>query len=182
MSKAYDRVNIFMLQHALKRLKLPSLFIKFITNLFMSRKNKVFTEHGLTDSYDVLVGIDQGEVICPLLWCIYYDPLLSFIQQSKLGYTQKFNWSNHITKNNTSNMINREVTIPNAAFIDDTTWIAQSKDMLNIIMNIADSFYRLNDIMINNSKAVLITNNTFYNGKIATFLVNEVSVDIKVES
>src|SRR6266511_908311 len=141
MSKAYDRVNIFMLQHALKRLKLPPLFIRFITNLFLSRKNRVFTEHGLTDKYDLLVGIDQGEVICPLLWCIYYDPLLSYIQQSGLGYTQSFTWSKHITDYNVDNSISKQVTIPNAAFIDDTTWIALNKLMLETIMNIADSFY-----------------------------------------
>src|SRR3990170_2543454 len=108
MSKAYDRVNIFMLQHALKRLKLPSIFIKFITNLFIRRKNQVFTEHGLTDSYDLLVGIDQGVVICPLLWCIYYDPLFSFVQQSKLGYTQSFNSFRHITHQDNSNKITKE--------------------------------------------------------------------------
>ena len=89
MSKAYDRVNIFMLQHALKWLKLPLIFIKFITNLFIRRKNQVFTEHGLTDKYDLLVGIDQGEVICPLLWCIYYDPLLSFIQQTNVNLPKR---------------------------------------------------------------------------------------------
>ena len=67
MSKAYDRVNIFMLQHALTRLKLPNGFINFITNLFTNRLNQIFTPFGLTDKYDVLVGIDQGEVICLLL-------------------------------------------------------------------------------------------------------------------
>ncbi len=67
MSKAYDRINIYMLQKAMTRLKIPSSFITFITNLFTNRTNQVFTHHGITDPYNVLVGIDQGEVICPLL-------------------------------------------------------------------------------------------------------------------
>ena len=90
MSKAYDRVNICMLQHAMNCIKLPPLFIRFITNLFTNRFNRIFTPFGLTDPYNILVGIDQGEVICPLLWCIYYDPLLSFIQnKTSLGYELK---------------------------------------------------------------------------------------------
>jgi hypothetical protein len=39
MSKAYDRVNMNMLQNALKRLKLPSAFCNFIRALFSSRFN-----------------------------------------------------------------------------------------------------------------------------------------------
>jgi len=87
MSKAYDRVNIFMLQKAMARLKIPAPFIAFITNLFTKRINQIFIYHDTTDPYNVLVGIDQGEVIYSLLWCIYYDPLLCYIQnQPNLGY------------------------------------------------------------------------------------------------
>ncbi len=67
MSKVYDKVNLFMLQKAMLRLKIPSHFITFITNLFTNRTNQIFTYHGTTDPYNVLVGIDQGEVIYPLL-------------------------------------------------------------------------------------------------------------------
>ena len=67
MSKAYDRVNICMLQHTMNRIKLPHLFIRFITNLFTNRTNQIFTPFDLTDPYNLLVGIDQEEVICPLL-------------------------------------------------------------------------------------------------------------------
>ena len=86
LSKAYDRVNIFMLKKAMQLLKLPIAFIDLIENIFIERKNRVFTEVGLTDPYDMLVGIDQGEVISPLLWCIYYAPLLCEIEQQELGY------------------------------------------------------------------------------------------------
>ncbi len=67
MSKAYDRVNIYILQHAITRLKIPPSFIKFITNIFTNHYNQVFTNSGITDKYKVLVSIDQEEVICPLL-------------------------------------------------------------------------------------------------------------------
>jgi len=76
-----------MLQKAMLHLKIPSPFITFITNLFTNHTNQIFTYHGITDPYNVLVGIDQGEVIYPLLWCIYYNLLLCYIQdQPDLGY------------------------------------------------------------------------------------------------
>ena len=90
MSKAYDRVNICILQYAMNRIKLPSLFIRFITNLFINCTNQVFTPFGLIDPYNILVGIDQEEVICPLFWCNYYDPLFSYIQnKTTLEYELK---------------------------------------------------------------------------------------------
>ena len=69
LSKAYDRVNIHMLNKALQRLKIPSSFNKLVTNIFTNRKNRIFTDVGITDEYNVIVGIDQGEVLSPLLWC-----------------------------------------------------------------------------------------------------------------
>ena len=54
--------------------------------------------------------------------------------------------------------------------------------MLETIMNIADSFFRLNDILINHNKAVLITNNDAFNNKKAIFQVNNASVFVHVEA
>ena len=67
ISKAYDRVNIYMLRKAMDRLKIPLAFTNVITNLFLNRKNSVFTAYSNTDPYDVLVGINQGKVISLLL-------------------------------------------------------------------------------------------------------------------
>src|SRR6266511_1391930 len=54
--------------------------------------------------------------------------------------------------------------------------------MLTTIMNIADSFYHLNDILINNNKAVLLSNNAEFNNTVVTFNVNNKSIPIKVKS
>ena len=98
-------------------------FNTLITNLFINRKNAVFTNVSLTEQYDIKIGIDQGEVISPLLWVIYYDPLLCEIQKQKLGYIMK-----HTIKSDIYNYDNYtiEQEIPTIAFIDDTTWIAQN--------------------------------------------------------
>src|SRR6184192_1420124 len=74
ISKAFDSINLDMLTLSMKRLKIPDLCQRLIISLFTDRLNQVITSHGLTDSYKVRIGIDQGETISPLLWVIYYDP------------------------------------------------------------------------------------------------------------
>jgi hypothetical protein len=143
-----------MLLNALKRLKLPPAFCNFIRALFSSRFNQVFTTHGNTNEYQVISGIDQGEIISPILWCIYYDPLLTRIQKSILGYNLK---SHHYSSVLDELPITTTVHVSCLAYMDDTLWLSKSKDDLNDIMLIADSFYHLNDIKVNWDKSLLLT-------------------------
>ena len=54
---------------------------------------KVITKYGLSDELQAMDGIDQGEVISPLIWRIFYDPLLCRIMDDKsLGYTMSVSW------------------------------------------------------------------------------------------
>ena len=144
-----------MLSHAIARLKLPSTFISLITNIFTERKNRVFTAVGTTDPYEVLVGIDQGEVMSPLIWCMYYDPLLCEIESRELGYNLL-----HEQKTNVyDNQYNlASVDIADVTYMDDTTWITESKEALEEILAIADDFYKLNNIQVNKSKPKLLVN------------------------
>ena len=105
------------------------MFNRFITNLFTNRSNQVFTLYGLTESYKLKVGIDQGEVICPLLWCIYYDPLLTFIQEkTDLGYEiSTKEWRDIKDFGDSSKATILYEKVPDTAFIDDTTWLARSQ-------------------------------------------------------
>jgi hypothetical protein len=118
MLKAYDRVNIFMLKKAMARLRLPFLFIDLICNLFTQRKNRVFTSVDTTSPYDVLIGIDQGEVISPLLWYIYYDPLLCEIEQLQLGYKLEHSYRQNVYIDNLTIISHTTSTL---AFMDDTS-------------------------------------------------------------
>src|SRR2546423_8639068 len=66
-------------------------FTKLVLNLFTNRPNRMITANGLLDPYKVKIGIDQGEVISPLLWVIYIDPLLVILNNNNSSsYTISF--------------------------------------------------------------------------------------------
>ena len=88
MSKAYDLVNRENLWKAMRRIKIPDQFIKIIENSLKFRTNQVITDVGLTNEYDMNNGINQGEIMSPLLWIIYYDPVFSKIKKIKVSVIQ----------------------------------------------------------------------------------------------
>ena len=93
MAKAFDSIRMVPLRHALTRIRLLPIAVEFIINLFIHRKMKIITQYGLSDELQAQDGIDQGEVISPLVWRIFYDPLLCrIIDDDSLGYTMSVDW------------------------------------------------------------------------------------------
>src|ERR1043166_6186162 len=155
LSKCYDRVDTRILRHAMHRLKIPSGFINLVIDLFTNRRNYVLTDVGKTPDYDVLVGIDQGEVISPLLWGIYYDPLLTRIQKSSyLGYTLSYSFTPDIRS---PALITKEAKVPALAYMDDTLWCSGQHGNLQAILRIASSFSSFTNILVNDFKARLLS-------------------------
>jgi len=147
MSKAFDSVHINTLSKALRRIKIPATIIDLLTYLLSNRTNQVITDLGFTDPYPVQDGIDQGETFSPLLWKIYYDPLVSTIQKEFTGYTG-------CIPTNPPKQINTSVM----AYMDDALWVAPDRQTLINILHRATSFYKLNNIKVNPLKSFLITN------------------------
>src|SRR5215216_5268803 len=123
--------------------------------MFGNRSNQIFTLFSNTELYRVLSGIDQGEILSLLLWCIYYDPLLCRIQNSELGYSLTHSWKPNVLINEVET---NSIKIATLAYMDDTLWIAKSQEDLSQILNIADKFYKLNFIKVNWDKSVLLIN------------------------
>ena len=105
MSKAFDKINISYLQDTCKRIGIPTPSINFITELHSQRQAQIIIAFGLTSPVNIKSGIEQGETYSPLLWKIYYDPILIFISQK---------YQNHLLKISTQSPID---------FISNTTLI-----------------------------------------------------------
>ena len=114
---------------------------------------------GMTEKIVAGDGIDQGETISPLLWRIFYDPLLCEIQNNiQLGYSMNCEWKSNLNKEeNTQYLTVRQAAI---AYMDDITWIARSAEDMENILERAKWFYAANDSQINGNKSVLITINS----------------------
>ena len=67
MKKAFDSVSLKALKLALERIKIPIITINLILSLFDKREVKIITTYGTTDTFQTSDGIDQSEVLSPLL-------------------------------------------------------------------------------------------------------------------
>ena len=130
-------------------------------SLFQDRQNAVITCHGLTEEYNVEDGIDQGDTISPLLWRIFYDPLIAKTATKHKGYC--ISSTKTIDIRDTKRKFKTYVSV--SAFMDDTTWIAPNQKQLQQILNTATQFYKINDIHINPDKSQLM----IINGKALDF-------------
>src|SRR5438128_5679184 len=83
MKKAYDSIRWQGLSKALTRIKMNSTYINILKNLHQTRRSSIITAHGLTDAYTVQDSLDQGETHAPILWQIFYDPLLIAVDRIK---------------------------------------------------------------------------------------------------
>ncbi|GBC53524.2 RNA-directed DNA polymerase from mobile element jockey-like [Rhizophagus irregularis DAOM 181602=DAOM 197198] len=159
ISKAFDSIDLNMLRLALLRLHLPSLLIKFIINLFTRRNNKIITCHGDTPGYRVRIGIDQGEIISPLLWVIYLDPLLTTLnREASDPFILK---SSVLLDYSPIEYEQHNLPVSHITFMDDSTLIASSKRGIEDRLSITAEFYTLNNIQANSAKYILLSSEQF---------------------
>ncbi|GBC50785.2 RNA-directed DNA polymerase from mobile element jockey-like [Rhizophagus irregularis DAOM 181602=DAOM 197198] len=159
ISKAFDSIDLNMLRLALIRLHIPSLLIKFIINLFTRRNNKIITHYGDTSGYRVRIGIDQGEIISPLLWVIYLDPLLTTLNREACDpFILK---SSALLDYSPTEYEQHNLLVSHITFMDDSTLIASSKRGIEDRLSITAEFYTLNNTQANSAKYILLSSEQF---------------------
>ncbi|RHZ87192.1 hypothetical protein Glove_40g164 [Diversispora epigaea] len=112
ISKAYDSMSSLALQKAMERIKFPTQIISILNDILENGNNKV-TFYGLSDPYKVHDGISQGDAISPLLWRIYYDPLLDAVKRSYLGYNMTANLFGNVVNPSKSQVMHIKLLNPN---------------------------------------------------------------------
>ena len=154
MKKAFDSISTEALRASLLRIKMNPQITNLLTDTFGNRSISIITAYGNSDPFMPKVGIDQGDIISPLIWRVFYDPLLCMINnQRKLGYEMNYHVNIDPFKGECQNI---KLRLGGLAYADDSAWIGGSKDQLQEIMDTASEFYDINNIEINARKCDLL--------------------------
>merc|ERR1712121_423716 len=85
LEKAFDRVPREVIRWALRRQKVPERLINLIMALFHDTKSRVKTLAGISEDFDIEVGVHQGSSISPLLFIIVMEEVTKKVERKASG-------------------------------------------------------------------------------------------------
>ena len=77
--KAFDSVHRGLLMKILKACGLPDEIVRLIESLHTGTKGKVRTSDGLTELFEILAGVLQGDTLAPYLFVIVIDYIMTVV-------------------------------------------------------------------------------------------------------
>ena len=126
LKKAYDYVEHWAIQETLINLNFDKKFIRMIEELNTTLSGDVITEYGITDKFEIERGLRQGCPLSPILFCLFIEPLIRWIEgEGRSGYTF------HNNKN---------IRIPILAYMDDIVLIAKNRTEMNDLVGKLEEF------------------------------------------
>jgi len=81
----FDRVNYCKLLRLLIRRDLPICIIRVLIYIYTSHLIRISWAGVMSDYFNAYNGVEQGELISPILFCKYIDDLLVSLSQSEVG-------------------------------------------------------------------------------------------------
>ncbi|XP_048488766.1 uncharacterized protein LOC125491268 [Plutella xylostella] len=81
LEKAYDRVPRDLLWRCLQNKGVPVKYISIVQDMYAGANTQVRTAVGVTDRFEVRVGVHQGSSLSPYLFLLVMDALTSAIQK-----------------------------------------------------------------------------------------------------
>jgi exonuclease III len=141
IQKAYDTVPSEALKLALQRIGVSLKLISVILAINRSLEINIQHYYGKTSPFFQSNGLPQGDKYSPILWLIFYDPLLARLTKETSGYT-----------------LNNSLSLTHLAFADDLKLLSSSatdsKKQLVIVSSFLDSF----QMKANASKSIVALN------------------------
>jgi hypothetical protein len=138
LKKAFDSVEHWGIKQSLEHYQVQDSFIELVMNMYRNCAGYIRTyEHGNTKSFPLTKGIRQGDCLSPLLFIIFLNPFLTWLERNGTGY--KF-YKDH------------KINIPGLAYADDLVLISDSRAGIETEFKIFAKFCRYYGLEINTKK------------------------------
>lgn len=135
-SKAFDKVNHWILFKKLVSRGLPSVIVRLMIGWYTMQDFYVKWSGCLSDSFKVSNGVRQGGVLSPVLYNVFMDDLSVQLSRSFSGCAINGNSANHLM------------------YADDSILLAPSPQALQDLLDICENYARKCDITYNEEKTV----------------------------
>lgn len=76
LEKAYDRVQRGVVWEVLNKRKVDEAYVRIVKDMYEGATTKIKTRIGVSDSFEVRVGVHQGSALSPYLFILVLDELL----------------------------------------------------------------------------------------------------------
>ena len=127
MPKAFDCVVHNKLWKILKEMGMPDHLTCLLRNLCAGQEATVRTGHGTTDWFQIRKGVHQGCILSPCLFNLYTEYIMwnAALDEAQAGIK--------IVRRNINNL----------RYADDTTLMAESKELKNLLMKVKEESKKL---------------------------------------
>ena len=141
-SKAYDSIQHWHVELALKRFSWPQKAISFVLNFLSSACSRILTAHGLTDSFKLLNSIRQGCPFSPLIYVICIDPLHYLLRSKAMELNLGVNWGPQVHRQRDTSL----------GFADDTLTLNETPEAAHKCHTMVSTFFSVHSLSLNFKK------------------------------
>ena len=135
-SKAFDKINYWLLFYKLIRRDLPLYIVRILSFWYMHQQVCVQWGGAISDLFHVLNGVRQGGILSPLFFNIYMNDLSMQLNMSDIGCNINGIFLNHFV------------------YADDMCIVAPCANALQLLLNICMKYAGTHDITYNIKKSV----------------------------
>ena len=140
---ASTNTNRDNLIHVLNKMKFPKEFIKNIEMIIESNEAAIKVNNNISTKFDIETVTHQGCPLSPVLWVIFLDSLLKYLELQNIGYT--------FAKNKNFN-----ITV--SALVDDISIFANNTQNILELFNAVENWALYNQVNVNITKTEYVNN------------------------
>lgn len=138
IAKAFDSVPFWAINQILSNLQIPKDTIKLIMNLHTNSICDILVNQNITNHFEIKGGVRQGAPLSPLLFILFMEPLLRWLDDPKDAYT--------LAQNN-------NIRINTLAFVDDIVMVSNTHQGIKSKVQKIEMFMNYYGIHVNHNKS-----------------------------